>query len=591
LTLAPDAPAPLSADGKLNWQQGFANPFASLQQKYSGLINNLIGNAVLTYNLLPGLNIKANLGYTQTGINEANTIPLSSFNPADGATSGYAYFGTNNIHSWIAEPQLEYATNISKGKLKTLIGTSFNEQKRNTQVIAADNFSQDGLLNNPAAAASLRFLNSDNTVYRYNAVFLRINYDWMNKYLVNLTGRRDGSSRFGPGKKFANFGAVGLGWIFSKENYFKHLSFLSYGKLRGSFGITGNDQIGDYKYLSTWAPTIYPYQAGGLYPTNLLNPDYSWETNKKLEINIELGFIKDRILITGGYYNNKSTNQLVGYSLPLTTGFSSVQANLPAVVQNQGWEFEINTRNIEVKNFSWSTSFNISFPSNKLLSYPHLAASTYANTYMEGKSLFIQKLFQYAGVDPQTGIYQFQDVKNKTLTATPDYPADLLPLKSVSQDFYGGLQNSIIYKNWQFDLFFQFVKQTGFNYWYGSYNSPGMMGNQPIVVLDRWQKPGDNTTIQQYTQSYGSSAYSAYNIGGSDYSVSDASFIRLKNISISYTLPDKVKRVLHLNNASLFIKGQNLFTITNYLGLDPENQSTGHLPALRVFIAGFKITI
>jgi hypothetical protein len=413
----------------------------------------------------------------------------------------------------------------------------------------------------------------------------------MNKYLVNLTGRRDGSSRFGPGKKFANFGAVGLGWIFSKENYFKHLSFLSYGKLRGSFGITGNDQIGDYKYLSTWAPTIYPYQAGGLYPTNLLNPDYSWETNKKLEINIELGFIKDRILITGGYYNNKSSNQLVGYSLPLTTGFSSVQANLPAVVQNQGWEFEINTRNIEVKNFSWSTSFNISFPRNKLLSYPHLAASTYANTYVEGKSLFIQKLFQYEGVDPQTGIYQFQDVKNKTLTATPDYPADLLPLKSVSQDFYGGLQNAIIYKNWQFDLFFQFVKQTGYNYWYGSYNSPGMMGNQPIVVLDRWQKPGDNTTIQQFTQSYGSSAYSAYNIGGSDYSVSDASFIRLKNISISYTLPDKVKRGLHLNNASLFIKGQNLFTITDYWGLDPENQNTGHLPALRVLIAGFKITI
>jgi hypothetical protein len=538
---------------------------------------------------LKGLVLKTNLGYTQTDFHETNTIPLSSYDPASGATSGFGLFADTHINSWIIEPQIEYGTNILKGKIKTLLGTSFAEQRQETQVIDAEKFTQDALLENIAAAGTLRVLNADKTLYRYNSLFLRINYDWLGKYLINATGRRDGSSRFGPGKKFANFGAIGAAWIISKEAFMQALPFISFAKMRSSYGITGNDQIGDYRYLSTWSPTGYPYQSPGLYPVNLLNPDYSWEKNKKLETAIELVFLKDKLLFTAAFYRNISSNQLVGYSLPLTTGFSSIQANLPATVRNMGWEFDLNTQITKTANFSWSASVNLTLPRNTLLSYPNLASSSYANTYEIGKSLYAQKLYHYAGVDPNTGVFQFEDVKNKSLTQSPHYPDDLLSLKSIEQKYYGGLNNTLRYRDLQLDIFFQFVKQDGFNYWYGNFTVPGMFGNQPSTVLSRWQKAGDQTNVQQYSQSFSSPAYDAYNIGLSDYAITDASFIRLKNISLSYEIPAKLKQSLRINQCQVYLRAQNLLTITHYAGLDPENQTTSHLPPLRAIIAGIQI--
>ncbi len=590
LRLIPNAPAAFTNDGQLNWQPGFSNPYAVLRQRYKGLTSSLIGNLVAGYQLAKGLTAKTNLGYTNATIDERNIVPLSSFNPANGSTSGYTYFGNTSVRSWIVEPQLEYGINIFNGRLKTLLGASFNEQKRFLQVIDAENFTQDNLLENLAAARSLFVVDGDNTVYHYQSLFLHINYDYKSKYLLNLTGRRDGSSRFGPGKQYGNFGAAGVGWIFTKEKFFQALPFLSFGKIRGSYGITGSDQIGDYKYLNTWAPTTYAYQVGGLYPTGLANDDYSWETNKKLELALELGFVKDRVLFSISYYRNRSSNQLVGYSLPSTTGFSTVQANLPAVVMNKGWEFELNAKLLNKPQFSWSASLNLTVPTNILLSYPGIENSSYANSFEVGNSLFVQKKFHYTGVNPQTGLHEYVDIKNKSITSNPSYPEDLQAQRSITQQYYGGMNHSLVFKGWQLDIFLQFVKQTGANFW-STAPVPGMRFNQPEVVLGRWQKPGDQTTIQQFTQKTSSAAYAAYNITDSDYYLVDASFVRLKNLSISYHLPEKVQRGLHLKAGSVFVRGQNLFTITNYLGLDPENQSTSHLPPLRVLTGGISITL
>src|SRR5690606_8576904 len=155
----------------------------------------------------------------------------------------------------------------------------------------------------------------------------------------------------------------------------------SFGKLRGSFGTTGNDQIGDYGYLDAYEVTTGP---GGIYPTALANPNYSWEVNRKLEGGVELGFLQDRIRFSLSHYQNRSSNQLVGYALPYITGFSSVQANLPATVENTGWEIEFSSLNFNSTNFRWETSFNMSFPKNELVSYPDIEQSSYANTYRIG---------------------------------------------------------------------------------------------------------------------------------------------------------------------------------------------------------------
>src|SRR5690606_12149264 len=204
------------------------------------------------------------------------------------------------------------------------------------------------LIENINAADEITRATAIYSQYKYNAVFGRINYNYKGKYILNITGRRDGSSRFGPGKQFANFGAVGLAWIFSNENFLKNDDLLSHGKLRFSHGISGNDQIGDYQFLDSYSLVGSGPYAGtaGLTPQRLFNPNFRWEKNKNFELGIEIGLFSDLINTSINYYKNRSTNQLIGDPLPPTTGFTSIQNNLPATVENSGLEIELNTQNI-----------------------------------------------------------------------------------------------------------------------------------------------------------------------------------------------------------------------------------------------------
>jgi TonB-dependent starch-binding outer membrane protein SusC len=435
-------------------------------------------------------------------------------------------------------------------------------------------------------------LNNNYTEYRYQAIFGRLNYNIQDKYILDITTRRDGSSRFGPGNQFANFGAVGAAWIFSSEDFVKkQIPFLSFGKLRSSYGTTGNDQIGNYQYLSTYSPSYYPYQnSSGLVPTSLSNPNYAWETNKKFEVGLDLGFLKDRILFSVSYYNNHSSNQLVGYSLPYITGFSSVQENFPAVVRNTGLEFSLNAGLVKSRSFSWSISANLSIPRNMLVSFPNIEQSGYYNQYVVGQPLSIHPLFQYLNVDPNTGIYQFVDSKGKP-TLSPVYPDDIKPLKKVAIDYFGGLQNHFQYKGWNLEIFFQFTKQTGWTYMKNYFTVPGMLGNQPAAVMNRWKTTGDIEPFQKFSQGY-DSAYTAFSstVFLSDHVIDDASFIRLKNVSLSYTFPNASIAKIKMQYLKIYLQAQNLITFTSYFGMDPENQSTSSLPPLKVITAGIQFT-
>jgi TonB-dependent starch-binding outer membrane protein SusC len=590
LTLPPDTPPVYDSSGKLNWANGtFTNPYAVLLSYYKSTTHNLLGNIVLNYELLPHLNIKLSGGYSNLNMDEVSVRPLTSIPPAFHSTSGHSFFSTQSLDNWIIEPQIEF-TNASKyGSVSVLAGTTFQQNLLNGQTLLGTGFSSDELLTDIGAASHITQEGVNQSEYRYEALFGRISYNWKEKYLINLTGRRDGSSRFGPNRQFANFGSVAAGWIFSKEPFIsKNLPALSFGKIRSSYGTSGNDQIGDYQYLDSWTPVFYNYQSvAGLQPVRLNNPDYSWELNRKWEVGMELGFLKERIYFTSSYYQNRSSNQLVGYPLPLITGFSSVQQNLAATVQNTGWEFVLTTRNIVTKNFSWTTNFNLTIPRNKLISYPGLAESPYAGIYEIGKSLNLYTTTQATGVDPKTGLYTFTDADHD---GNISFPADWFALKSIEQQYYGGFNNMFQYKNFQATIFFQYVKQTGKNYLFGNYVSPGMFGNQAAYVLNPWQKPGDEKSIQQYTQSYGPAFSSYANEVSSDQAISDASFIRLKNISVSYQFSAKTLSSLHLQLLRIYIQGQNLVTFTHFMGLDPENQSHTSIPPLKTLTAGVQIT-
>ncbi|RNL68629.1 SusC/RagA family TonB-linked outer membrane protein [Sinomicrobium pectinilyticum] len=587
--LPPVAPPVYDNNGNLNWGPeggSFNNPYSILRRTYTTGTDNLIGNVGLDYEFLPGLRAKVGMGYTSIRAKDVQVTPWSSIHPLSlSYEEANSTFGNKNTKTWIVEPRLEYAKTIGRGELRILAGSTFQQTKNESLYVYASGFSSDALLEDVASAGTIRS-NSGYSEYNYHAVFGRVNFNWDSRYILNLTGRRDGSSRFGPGKRFAGFGAVGLAWIFSEERFLKN-SLLSFGKLRASYGTSGNDQIGDYGYLDTYSSTV-PYQDhAGLYPTRLFNPGYGWEVNKKLEIALELGLAHNRVTLSTAWFRNRSSNQLVGLSLPPVTGFSSIQANLPALVQNTGIEIALHTQNIRSEDFSWDTSVNITIPRNKLLEYPGLENSGYTNTYAIGKSLNIRKTFRYTGIEPQTGIYRFEDVNGDGRVS---YPDDLQAIKAIEQDFFGGMHNSLSYKGLQLDVFFQFVRQTGNTSLFATRSVPGTSVNQPVEVMERWQQPGDVSNVQPFTQSASSAQTIAFNqsLFYGDNTIGDASFIRLKTVSLSYTVP---ARYLSGMKARVYVQGQNLLTITGYSGLDPEYSTSMRLPPLQMLTAGVQLTL
>jgi len=595
--LPPNTPDFLDSKGNLLWPPFYDfNPYAYSKYEYLSQSNNLIGNLKLGYQIAQDLDLSCDFGFNKVTVNELQTYPISANNPADGVTTGRSVFGNNANQVWNIEPQLNWKKHFGGSKLSFLLGATFQGSLLQGNTINANGYTTDALLKDINSAGSLQSQGSYYFQYRYNAFFGRINYNYKDKYIVSLNGRRDGSSRFGPGNQFANFGSVGAAWIFSEEPFFKqNISFLSFGKLRGSYGVAGNDQIPDYRYQQLWRSTGHPFQnAPTLSVSNLSNSDYGWERDRKTEVGINLGFLKDYILFEMDYYLNKSDNMLLQLPLPASTGWQGVLANLPAKVQNTGLEFSLNTTNIRTHSFNWTTSLNITIPRNKLVAYPNIENSPYATTYVVGKSLYTQFSYPYLGVDPSTGVFSFQSVQG-VATSAPSYPKDLKPTKQVAQDFYGGLQNSLTYMGFQLDFLFQFVQQTGYsNLINNSFGPPGEFNNQPLAVLNRWQKPGDNTEFQKFTTGNGANgtAYNAYNAAAfrGDNRITDASFIRLKNVAISYTLPKILSQRIKSSQFRIYVQAQNLLTITSFQGMDPETLGVGLLPPLRVIVGGIQIT-
>ena len=587
LLLAPNAPALYNVDGSLNWEGStWENPLASLDSKYRTKTYDFIVNSLLSYTVLPGLEVKSSFGITDTKHDETRSTPSTIYDPAYEAGPEYSSLVVNTVarRSWIAEPQVSWSKQWEYGKTELLAGGTFQQQKGSKLLQSADGFASNSLINNLASAFSVRTLQDEQTDYKYQAFFGRFNYSHMDKYILNLTVRRDGSSRFGPGKQFATFGAVGAAWLFGEETFIKDKTLLSFGKLRGSYGTTGNDLVGDYQFLDTFLSSGVSYNGViGLQPTRLYNPNFGWETNNKLEVALETGFFKDRVFITLGWYSNRSSSQLVGIPMPATTGFSSLTGNLDATVQNTGTEITLRTVNFQKGNFSWTTNFNISFSKNKLLSFPNLKSSTYSNQFVIGEALNIQKVYHYTGVNPQTGVFTFEDMNGDGIISSLDKEV----VKDFNPSFFGGLSNQFNYKRLQLDFLLQFVKQENYNSAVMT-GVPGTKGNQSIEVLDHWQNTGDSSNYQVYTTGYNDAALEGYyNYYESDGVIGDASYVRLKNIALSYRVPEKW---LFGASCKISLEGQNLLTFTSYKGRDPEFSTYGYLPPLKVFTAGLQFT-
>lgn len=583
--LAPNAPALYDKNGNLNWENNtWQNPMAANESEFKTKINDLNANTLISYNLTPTIQIRSSFGYTDLRNYETITQPSTINNPSLGLGSESSSLYTNLTlrNSWIIEPQLNWSFTAGRGKFETLFGGTFQNQTTNRLFQSGFGFSSNSLINDLASASVKVVDYSDVTVYKYQAFFGRINYNYNDRYIINITARRDGSSRFGPGRQFANFGAVGAAWVFSEENFLKNNTVLSFGKIRLSYGITGNDQIGDYQFLDTYVSSANLYQGIiGLQPSRLFNPDFGWETNRKFETALEIGLLQDKIFLTGAFYQNSSSNQLVGIPLPGTAGFTTLTANLDAVVQNKGLEFTLRTVNLQRKNLEWTTSFNISANRNKLVSYPGLEVSSNANRYVVGESININKLYFYTGIDSQSHAYTYKDFNNDGQFTIADRQA----LVDLNPKYFGGLQNQLTYKNLQLDFLFQFVNQKSFIY---TPAAPGTMTNQPASLDYFWRQTDSSAGYQNLTSGKNTVLTTAYSrFRTSDAAIEDGSYIRLKSISLTYTIPQTLSKAV---KCVLYLQGQNLLTFSNYTGGDPEFKFAGYLPPLKTYTAGFQLT-
>ncbi len=599
-------------NGELAWNEGgykSNNPLASMLKKYEVNTAVLNSNVLLSYKIIPELTIKSSLGYNVITTDESLIIPSTAINPLDrtGADGRYI-FGHSQFKSWIWEPQIDFKKSFEKSTLTALVGASFQSQQSEGYDISIDEYTDDSFI------GSLRNINKDMlqstssnfTEYKYQALFGRINYNYDGKYIVNLSGRRDASSRFGPDFRFSNFGAVGGAWIISNEPFMKESSFVSFAKLRASYGVTGNDKIGNYKYQDTYqiasgfSGTATYDGMTALTPASLFKPTLHWEKNIKLEVALDVRILQDRLQFSMAWYRNRSSDPLVTYNLPGITGFSGVVANLEGVlVQNQGVELVISSDNIKTKDFTWSTDFNITFPSNKLVKFPGLEESSYKSRYIIGRSLNLVQLANYLGVNPETGLYMIEDLNDNGKLDITAVDGDLIPQFDTDPDFYGGLQNTLIYKGFRLDFLMQFTKKMGRSWItnFSSFNTPvGVAGtNAPRFVLDRWQNPGDVTEIQKFTSQ--TSFWDLYKLEGhapvlsSTFAYTNISYVRLKNVSLSYNLPEKLTKRLGMSSVRIYLQGHNLLTWSLIKGGDPETGFSSILPPWRTIIMGVQISL
>ena len=585
IVLPPNLPGLLSPSGGLIWN--YQGVDLTSDQFYSGLqqptnLQNYNFNAAfhISYKIFDGLTIGADAGYNRNTTSEHSIDPTSSQNPAGYDVISTSTFANTTYQTINLEPQIKYNKNFGKGILSALIGSTYKKNTNYQNQVEGSGYTNDNLLQSINGAATLTAFDNSN-IYKYSAGFARLNYIYDSEFILDLTGRRDGSSNFGPGQQFGNFGAVGAGWIFTEEKFFKNSpSILSYGKLSGSYGTSGSDGIQSYQYNSLYKIISNFPAFQGIVPTtpyNLYNPDYSWALKKSLNVALDLGLFNNRLLVNATYYRDRESNQLVNYPLPVQSGIASVLGNLDATVQNQGYEFSINSTNIKTKDFSWRTNFNLSFNRNRLISFPNLANSSYSSQYVIGQPTSIIYGYKYKDVNPTTGLFEFY-TKNGTVTSNPAYgPAsiggDEVPIANQEVRYTGGFGNNFTYKQFSLYIFCQFSSQNAPNYLAEVYtNQLGFDYNVPTAVLNNyWTAPGDVTQLQRLTSSYSSAAInSAFKFEQSTGVYSDDTYLRVKTVSLSYQLPDAFNKKIHIKGGSVFMNAQNLLTFTDYKAGDPE---------------------
>ncbi len=561
-------------------------------------VSRLLGSVKLNYELADGLAVALNSGgdILTTGSYIFNPVyEIGRFSRPEGNVNQSSSEGIN----WVTELTMEYNKAFGAHNLKALVGVSaqqFTTSFFQTRGSGTINNALNQLSNQTTFTSSGAKVSSG-----LSSTFFRSNYNYDNKYFLTGTVRRDGSSRFGPGNRFGIFPSGSVAWKLSEEDFLKDNETLSSLKLRASYGLTGNQNIGDFAFITKVGGAGYTFgdtAVNGSAPLNIGNKDLKWESSKQLDVGLNASFFNGRLSVEMDYYDKRSEDLLIAPPIPLTTGVDERPIVNVGSVKNAGFEFAVNSKNLTGA-VKWSTDFNISYNKNEVLDIGLNSkgeplelpgaqiplGNELVNLTKTGHEVGAFYMYEFDGIwqigeeaeaaawsNAVPGDAKYVDKNgngtfdqgDRDFTGTSPHPA-----------FFGGLNNNVVYKNFSVSVFMNFA--TG----YQLYNSARNLFSRsvPFVqnfaeVADFWTPDNPSNTVPRPSQGGNTTFLSTR---PSTRFLEDASFLKIKNISLGYNLPDKVIDKIGIQAAKLTLTGTNLVTFTKYTGLDPEASSIGSL--------------
>lgn len=581
-----------------------------------GFNNSLIGSLGLNYEASSSLSFDLTGGADVSNLrDELRQGPETQ----EGGISGRSQLSETELRNYTLNGWATYTPEINdENNLSLVLGASYQESNSSPSFRLANVNSISQLENLNPTDDILQIVEIPSSANTIISSFARVNYSSQNKYILQLSGRVDGSSKFGKDNQYGFFPAASAGWVVSEEDFMSGISSISFLKLKGSYGIIGNVPIDDFLYRSNYFRATYENDEA-IRLANLENPQLRWETTAQLGVGLEFG-LGERISGSVDYYNKKTTDLLFPVPVTQTSGFNSILQNIGAM-ENNGIELNLSTTNVNTNNFSWQTDFNISFNENKITDLGGSNLIVGPSAFLEDQPAGTFYLREYAGVDPEFGdaLYYLnrepsqQEIDNIEVFklnrfgdryVTDDWEsAQRIAAGNPNPKYFGGLTNSLSYKNWDLSFMFQFVGKVDIYYETGEYiaNSGYQALSQLSDQANRWYSVADSATAK-----YPRFNRAEENTNPSTRWLENGSYVRLKNLTVTFHLPQAITSNWGIEYMDFYIGGSNLLTFTDYIGYDPDvnfvdpldgvvgqNISRGidnfTAPQPRIFITGIKI--
>lgn len=590
-------------------------------------INRTLSSLWGEYKLAKNLAVKSTLNADIISTKQNYYAPSNTTNGIE--TKGYASVGNKLVSSVLNENTLNYNTSFGEDKhqLSALAGYTIQYSKGEVATAGATNFVND--LNGYNALQDGNPIKPTSDAFEsvLQSWLGRVNYSYLNRYNFSVSARADGSSRFGSDSKWGFFPSAGFSWNVTEEGFAKNIKGVDNIKLRLSAGTTGNQEIGDYLALASLGSVNYSF-GGTIYtgfaPTRLSNPDLKWEKTTQYNTGLDFDFFNKKISLVLDAYYKKTTDLLVNVPIPLNSGYTSVLQNIGAV-ENKGFEVGIITENIKTDSFLWNTNFNYSINKNKVVEIGNGVQQFFPvapSSVLSLQQPVIVKVGQPLGTFwgyRTDGIFQNQDEINTQPTlnsiantkpgdrrykdisgpnGVPDGKItaayDKVNLGSAQPKFVASLNNTLVYRDWDLNLFFQGAFGGKI---YNAINQqleiPTLGNNAAGALRDHWTTTNPSEEIPRAANSPATVVSDRY--------IEDGSYIRLKTVTLGYTLPKSIASKIKTKAIKFYVSAQNLVTWTKYSGFDPEISSYGQsnllpgidygaYPTSRTFISGVNVT-